>query len=30
MSVQPDGKTMKIAVDDKLNNQTVNWTAEKE
>jgi hypothetical protein len=30
MTVAPDGKTMKIAVDDKLNNQTVNWTAEKE
>ena len=30
MTVQSDGKTMKIAVVDKLHNQTVNWTAEKE
>jgi hypothetical protein len=26
----PDGKTMKIAVDDKLHNMSVNWTAEKQ
>ncbi len=30
MTVDPDGKTMKIAVDDKLHNTTANWTANKE
>jgi hypothetical protein len=30
MTVAADGKTMKVAVDDKLHNQTANWTAEKE
>jgi hypothetical protein len=29
-AVGPDGKTMKIAVDDKLHNMTVNWTADKQ
>ena len=30
MTVSADGKTMKIAVEDKLRNQSSNWTAEKE
>lgn len=30
MTVGADGKTIKIAVDDKLHKQTGNWTAEKE
>jgi hypothetical protein len=30
MTVGTDGKTMKISVEDKLHNQTANWTAEKE
>jgi hypothetical protein len=30
MAVGRDGKTMKISVQDKLHNQTANWTAEKE
>lgn len=30
MTVGADGKTMKIAIDDKLRNQTAHWTAEKE
>lgn len=30
MTVGLEGKTMKIAVDDKLHKQTYNWTAEKE
>jgi hypothetical protein len=30
MTVAADGKSMKIAVQDKLHNQTANWTAEKE
>jgi hypothetical protein len=30
MTVGADGKTMKVAVDDKLHNATANWTAEKQ
>jgi hypothetical protein len=30
MTVAADGKSMKIAVEDKLHSQTANWTAEKE
>ena len=30
MTVGPDGKTMKLAVDDKLHNATMNWTADKQ
>ena len=30
MTVAADGKTMKVAVDDKLHNQTAHWTAERE
>ena len=30
MTVSPDGKTMKFAIDDKLRNQQANWTAEKQ
>jgi len=30
MTVSADGKTMKVAVQDKLRNQSANWTAEKE
>jgi hypothetical protein len=29
MSVDPDGKTMKVAVEDKLRNATISWTADK-
>ena len=29
MTVDPDGKTMKITVEDKLRNATINWTADK-
>jgi hypothetical protein len=29
MTVDPDGKTMKIAVEDRLRNATINWTADK-
>lgn len=30
MTVGADGKTMKMSIEDKLHNQTENWTAEKE
>lgn len=30
MTVGADGKTMKIAIDDRLHKQTANWTADKE
>ena len=30
MTVQPNGKTLKFVVDDKLHNQQAHWTAEKE
>jgi len=30
MVVSADGKTMKFAIDDKLHNQSANWTAEKQ
>jgi hypothetical protein len=29
MTVDPDGKTMKIAVEDRLRNATISWTADK-
>jgi acetylglutamate kinase len=29
MAVDPNGKTMKISVEDKLRNATINWTADK-
>ena len=29
MTVDPDGKTMKITVEDRLRNATINWTADK-
>jgi hypothetical protein len=30
MTVGPDGKTMKLAIDDKLHDTTANWTADKQ
>jgi hypothetical protein len=29
MTVDPDGKSMKITVEDKLRNVTISWTADK-